>query len=195
MSTQLSTKIVQSKTKVLVLLAAVLIGTGLLTTLSQPASASHFSEGIWANAVNACAIDEVDVRQYAVGRNYLGLRDGVVGTVTARCNVENLPVESPSATLQLVYRDLDGPGTAYRVIAKLQRLSNDPGGVQTLATVDSNSINCPAFSPTFQSCFAGFSHDFDFDRNAYYVEVSVVRNDTAQFPVASIVRITREQIP
>jgi hypothetical protein len=183
MFTQFSTKTAQSKMNILVLLAIVLGGTGLLVTPSQTASASHQSAGVWANAVTACAIDEADVSEYSVGR-FLAPKAGIVGSVTARCNVENLPVSSGNA-LQLIYRDPDGHGTAYRVVAKLQQLTNS-GAVVTLATVDSNAG--PA-SASFQSQTAGFGHDFNFIDNAYYVEVTVSRGKALQAPAAAIVRI------
>jgi hypothetical protein len=192
MSTQFSTKTAQVLVKILVLFAVVLGGTGLLVTPSHSASASHQSEGIWAHAVNACAIDEDDISEYMVGPG-LNLKAGIVGTITARCNVENLPIiraSDNSNTLQLVYLDPDGPGTAYQVIAKLRRLS-DSGKVFTLATVDSNTR---VASPSFQSGLATFSHDFNFANNVYFVTVTVFQSDTPQVPVAAIVRITRTTI-
>jgi hypothetical protein len=190
MSTQFSTKTVRGTTKILILLAVVFSGTGLLVTPSQPASASHQSEGVWAHAVNACAIDEDDINEYMVGPG-LNLKAGIVGTITARCNVENLPVHG--GELELVYLDPDGPGTAYQVIAKLRRLSNS-GKVFTLATVDSNNANCPGASPAFQTCSKPFPADFNFYNSAYFVTVTVFRNDAAQTPVGAIVRI-RNFIP
>ena len=177
----------QGKTKLLVLLAIILGGLVSLMTSSQPASASHLSEGVWAHAVNACAIDEANLSDYAVG---LGLnhKAGIVGRITARCNVENLPISPPgdAVGLLLTYRDQDGPGSASRVIARLMQLSNS-GTVSLLATVDSNTG--PA-SASFQSKFQTFSHDFDFNNNAYYVEVTVIRSNATQVPIAAIVRIT-----
>jgi hypothetical protein len=177
----------QDKTKILVLLAILVGGLVSLMTSSQPASASHLSEGVWAHAVNACAIDEANLSDYAVG---LGLshKAGIVGRLTARCNVENLPISPPGDAigLLLTYRDQDGPGSASRVIARLMQLSNS-GTVSLLATVDSNTG--PA-SASLQSKFQTFSHDFDFNNNAYYVEVTIIRRDNTQVPIAAIVRIT-----
>lgn len=177
----------QDKTKILVLLAILVGGLVSLMTSSQPASASHLSEGVWAHAVNACAIDEANLSDYAVG---LGLshKAGIVGRLTARCNVENLPINPPGDAigLLLTYRDQDGPGSASRVIARLMQLSNS-GTVSLLATVDSNTG--PA-SASLQSKFQTFSHDFDFNNNAYYVEVTIIRRDNTQVPIAAIVRIT-----
>jgi hypothetical protein len=191
MSIQFSTKTAQGIVKILVLLAVVLGGTGLLITPAQLARASHLSEGVWANSVNACAIDEADLREYAFNLNRLNLKIGIAGTITARCNVENLPINPPigDTALQLIYRDQDGAGVAYRVVAKLQQISNT-GSLVTLATVDSNSDTCPGASPSFQSCFKIFSQDLNFDNNAYFVEVTVFRNDAVQSPAAAIVRIT-----
>lgn len=188
MSTQSFIKTVQGKTYILVMLAILFGGTGLLVTPSQPARASHLSEGIWARSVNTCAIDESDLGDYAVGKG-LNHKTGI-GKVAARCNVENLPIHPPfdAPALQLIYQDPDGPGTAYQVIAQLVRITNS-GKTFVLATVDSNQCNNPP-STAVQSCFAMFSHDFDFSGNAYWVSVTVFRNDTAQTPAAAIVRIT-----
>lgn len=183
MFTQFSTKTAQSKMNILVLLAIVLGGTGLLVTPSQTANASHESEGIWANAVAGCAIDEADVNEYSVSR-FLAPKAGIAGSVTARCNVENLPLNSGN-TLELIYRDPDGSGKANKVIAKLQQLTNS-GAVVTLATVDSNTGSA---SISFQSLTAGFGHHFNFNDNAYYVEVTVTRKSGIQAPAAAIVRI------
>jgi hypothetical protein len=181
----------QARTIILVLLVVLFGGAGLLTAPSQPARASHLTEGIWANAVNACAIDEVDLGEYAFGPRGLNHKAGIVGPIVARCNVENLPIHPPfdAPVLHLIYRDQDGAGAGSRVVAKLMMLTNS-GAIATIATVDSNSIPCPAGSPSFQSCSAQFSHDFNFDSNAYYVEVTVIRRDTSQVPIAAIVRIT-----
>lgn len=189
MSTQFSKKTAQGKLKILVLLAVMLGGVGSLLIPSQPASASHQSEGVWANAVNGCAIDEADVSEYEVGK-FLIHKAGMIQTIVARCNVENLPLTPPGFGevngLELVYRDPDGPGTAYRVIAKLQQLTNS-GALVTLATVDSNAGSA---SPSFQKRFTLLSHDFDFVNNAYYVEVIVFRSNAQRLPAAAIVRLT-----
>ena len=188
MSTQLIKQSAQRKLKILVLLAVMLGGVGSLLIPSHRASASHQSVGIWANTVNGCAIDEANVGQYEVGK-FLSHKAGIKTKIVARCNVENLPLTPPGFNnvngLELVYRDPDGPGTAYSVVAKLKQLTNS-GAVVTLATVDSNAG--PA-SPSFQSRFELLSHDFDFDKNAYFVEVTVIRSNDQQVPAALIVRL------
>jgi hypothetical protein len=191
MSTQFSKRTAQGKLKILVLLAVMLGGVGSLLVPPQPASASHQSEGVWANAVSGCAIDEADLSEYVVGKS-LSHRAATIKTIVSRCNVENLPLSPPAFGgdpngLELVYRDPDGPGTAYQVIAKLQQLTNS-GAVVTLATVDSNTEAIA--SPAFQTQFKLFSHDFDFDNNAYYVEVIVFRTNAQRVPAAAIVRLT-----
>ena len=187
MSTQFSTKTVQTLVKILLSLAVLLSGTGLLMRPSQMAHASHLSEGVWAHAVNACAIDEADLSKYAFNLYKLSHKPGIVGKITARCNIENLPI-TPSGdapAFLVTYLDPDGPGTAYRVLARLQQITNS-GSAFTVATVDSNEF--PA-STSFQTQSAIFSHDFDFYNNAYYVEVIVQRTNNAQAPAAAIVRI------
>jgi hypothetical protein len=190
MSTQFSKTTVQGKMKLLVMLAVILGGVGSLLVPSQPVSASHQSVGIWANAVTGCAIDDADLSEYLVGR-FLSQKPGKIKAIVARCNVENLPLNPPGFgnpnVLELVYLDPDGPGTAYRVIARLQQLTNS-GTVITLATVDSNTG--PA-SPAFQSQHRLFpaGHDFNFINNAYYVEVTVFRSNAQLVPAAAIVRL------
>lgn len=183
MSIKFSKRTVQVTMKILLLLAVVLGGTGLLVTPSQTASASNQSEGVWAHAVNACAMNEADLNEYAVGQ-FLTLQKGIVGKLVAYCSVENLPILGGDE-LELIYRDPDGRRMGSRVIAKLQQLTNS-GEVITLATVDSNAG--PA-SPSFQARSKTFSHNFDFVNNAYYVEVIVSRSDVKLVPAAAIVRI------
>ena len=191
MSTQFSTKTAQGIVKILVLLVVVLGGTGLLIRPSQSAGASHVSEGVWALAVNTCAIYEADLRKYQFNIYKLSHQPELVGKITARCNVENLPIANGNGTAFLVtYLDQDGPGTAYRVLARLQQITNS-GSAFTVATVDSN--NFPA-SASFQTRSAIISHDFDFFNNAYYAEVIVFRKNTAQAPAAAIVRISTPTI-
>lgn len=177
----------QGKAKVFLLLAVILGSVALLVLMLRPAGASHTSGGVWAHAANACAIDEADVGEYAVGSASLFHKGTITGAITARCNVENLPVTPGGDTLalQLVYRDHDGSGGASRVIARLWQINNS-GASSQLAVVDSNLF--PA-SPSFQSQISNFlSVDFDFNNNAYYVEVTVVRNGAA-VPAAAIVRL------
>ena len=137
--------------------------------------------------MNACAIDETNVGEYLVGLSFLSHRSPLTGTLTACCNVENLPVTPGGDVLglQLVYRDQDGAGTAYSVSARLLAITNS-GAVATLVVVNSNTG--PA-STSFQTMNTQFSHDFNSINNAYYVEVTVFRNNPAQAPAAAIVRI------
>jgi hypothetical protein len=186
MSTQVSKISAQSKMKILVLLAVMLWAVGSLLIPSRPAGASHLSEGVWAHAVNACAIDEADLREYRFDPNSMLHRAGVIGTIVARCNVENLPiVPGNQYRLELIYRDPDGMGNQYRVVARLIRIDN-AGAVAQLALVNSNIA---AGGMAFQSLQAPFATDFNFIENAYYVEVSVFRDNVEQVPAAAIVRI------
>jgi len=186
MSTQVSKISAQSKMKMLVLLAVMLWGVGSLLIPSQPAGASHLSEGVWAHAVNACAVDEADLAEYRFDPNSMLHRGAVVGPIVARCNVENLPItDSPAAgyDLELIYVDPDGPVVTTKVVAKLYKINNT-GGVSVLAVVNSNAGPAAA---GFQSLKTMFVHDFDFVKRAYYVEVSLSRGHQA--PAAAIVRI------
>ena len=183
----MTAKAMRIKAKGLLSLAVVLGGAGLLMTLLRPASASHLSQGTWAHAVNACAIDEANVGQYQVGVSFLSHEATATGPLIARCNVENLPIDPGDVLgLELVYRDQDGPGTAYSVSARLLATTNS-GSVVQIAVVNSNT---GPVSTSFQrSQIATFSHDLNFANNAYYVEIIVSRNNTAQAPAAAIVRI------
>ena len=186
MSTQFFT---QGKMKIIVLLAVMLLGVGSFLIPSQPASASHQSEGTWANAVSGCAVDDGFARKYAVLSNRVQHKAGYVGAIIARCNIENLPLVTPgigeAGILELTFRDPDGPGGAYVVIAQLKQLANH-GKVTTLATVTSETS---VVSWGFQTRSTEFTHHFDFRSNAYFVEVIILRNDAEQIPAASIVRL------
>jgi hypothetical protein len=188
MSTQFSR---QGKMKVLVLLAVMLGGVGSFLMPSRPASASHQSKGVWANAVSGCAIDAEHIGNASTAPNRLQHQAGAIGGIVARCNVENLPLVVPGTgeanTLQLVFRDPDGPGSAYVVFAQLQQLTNT-GNIFTLAQVNSGDSTA---TMAFQTVSAAFTHDFNFNRNAYFVEIIVVRHDTAKFPGAATVRLLR----
>jgi len=179
--------VMERRTRVLLSVAAAITTLGPLTALAPPASASHQSAGIWSHAANACTVDEVDVAEYAVDLRALSHRPGVVGTVTARCNVENLPLVLGGDTpaLELVYRDPDGPGTAYSVFARLRAVARN-GSVLTIATASSNTA---AASTSYRSVFQPFSHDFNFRNNAYYVEITVFRSNLSQAPAAALVRL------
>jgi hypothetical protein len=160
----------------------------VLCLVSATASASDLPEVFWTHAVNACAIDESDVEVANVSSNSLSHRSPRIGRLLARCNVETLPITFQPGEileLELVYTDQDGPGTAYSVSATLLRITNS-GAVSTVETVNSNTR--PG-STSFQTLTVPFIHFFDFNSNAYYVEVRILRFDVVQTPAAAIVRI------
>jgi hypothetical protein len=164
-----------------------LLATGalLLSPLSMIGSA-QYDRGIWTHVASACAVDEASLTKYDQHVSVLGFKGANIGTLVARCNVENLPLEQmfEYPLLEVTYKDPDGFGTTFQVRAMLI-MANETGTFK-IAEFDSN--NFPA-SPNFQRQAVSYSHTFDFAANAYYIDIRVTRNSTAESPTAAIVRL------
>lgn len=150
-------------------------------------NASHLSEGIWANSLVGCPVDEVDTELVNYTATGIAFKSGLTGDILGRCNVENLPIVQGEADfLTVSYKDPDGSGTTCQVVGKLQRVSNS-GSLSTVATFDSNSF--PASSEVLTNSVS-FDHDFNFVENAYYVSGRVTRTDSTVDCFANIVRLS-----
>jgi len=64
--------------------------------------------------------------------------------------------------------------------------ANDNGTTSVVSTFDSNTA--PGGSLT-RKTLVTYSHNYDFERNAYYVEIRLSRTTPSVFPIVSLVRL------
>jgi len=132
---------------------------------------------VWTATGNSCVVDNSDLDQYEQDSFSLQHRKRAEGTILARCNVSN-PLDSGAnpgwGTLEVVYRDPDGRDNRSQVRVRLIRVNNG-GNTTNVAEFDSDEFP-EAADPATQSVV--FSHAFDFDTGAYYVELRISREST-----------------
>lgn len=168
-----------------------------------------FSKGTWTQAVSSCTPDEdtIDYQMSGAGVFFPGT---ITGELTLRCNITNVIDQDRNwDTLEVVYNDPDGSGTANQVTVELYRVdlsgttekrvltTNSLGRPQTffdpslIATFDSNSV--AAVTSSAQTNVVRVSHGFDFGTNAYYVKVKVKRAaGSTTNPAAFVIRLYKD---
>ena len=142
----------------------------------------------WSSVCSSGAIDETSLGVYAVNGASLFFAPGMTGTVAARYNVTNTAVlsgglgtETPGwTTFELGYQDTS-TGTIY---ATLYEVHICDGAVTKIcgAILSANSNQ-----PTCLRCTISEAIDFSF--NLYYVNVTIIKGDTAGILQANTLRI------
>lgn len=132
--------------------------------------------------------DESSVGRYEASAARFRHKGSITGEIVARCNVTNPRDDGSDPVwdyLEVVYRR---QAETDQVTAELIRVSNETGGVHTLATFDSNNFGT---SPDEQTRHVEFDHTFNFVAFAYYVQIKVSRTSSAagHNPSVSIVRL------
>jgi len=168
----------------------VAVGIGALAAIAGtvPSTAAVGPYTVWTHVPSACAPDEASMGRYDAHVSAFKHAPGATGQIVTRCNVVDLPEFGIGGTpvLQASYRDSDGPGANEQVLVDL--IQARPDGLTTiLARLNSNNFGASAGTQTQR---VPFNHAFDFERNAYYVEIRVTRGTTAPAPAASTVRLT-----
>ena len=166
-----------------------------------------FSAGAWTHVASACTPDDdsIDYEFDGAGVSFPG---SVTGDITLRCNVTNvMDPDFPWHILEVVYRDPDGSGTTNQVKVTLHKVSLDGtaedvvtvidpvtrrprsfGDPSLIATLDSNTGTSSTSSTQVRT--VGFNHSFNFAENAYYVKITVKRNEgSTTNPAAFVVRL------
>jgi hypothetical protein len=169
-------------------LAPIVIGAVAIGLIGQSAGAQG-SVTVWTHAASACSPDEASFGRFDAHVSSFKHAPAATGQIVTRCNIVDLPQFGIGEiqVLDVVYRDQDGPGTAQRVRAELIR-SNNAGVTSVIRTFDSNAF---AGSSATQRRFVSYSHTFNFEANAYFVQVRVDRATTNITPLIATVRLTK----
>jgi hypothetical protein len=178
----------------------------------------RFSNGAWTHVASACTVDEQSPG-HSLGGAGLSFAASRTGEILARCNVTNLLQSAADTegcsdcqwnTLEVVYRDPDGAASGNQVTVSLHEVSNtglaevpvtivDPLTGRPVAVFDPslvvqfNSNAAGGATAAVQTRSVDFSHDFNFEDNAYYVLLRVRRNlaSTGNNPAVFVVRLLR----
>lgn len=158
----------------------------VLPVFAIPAQA----QTVWTTTANSCVVDNSDLDEYEQDSFSLQHRRLAKGTIVARCNLSN-PLDSGAdpgwGTLEVVYRDPDGRDDRSTVRVRLIRVNNG-GNTTNIAEFDSDEFP-EAHDPATES--VTFSHAFDFDHGAYYVELRINRESirSENNPAVFLVRL------
>jgi hypothetical protein len=147
---------------------------------------------VWTHAASACVPDETATNFEMNGAKFKLLL-GAVGTVDARCNVTD-PLDA-GATLnawgafQITYQDPDGVGVGSRVQAFLYKVPNATANPVLIKNFDSNAYGVLVLTTVTLALPAGIV--FDFQNNAYFVQIEVTKAAEAPNtePFIAIVRL------
>lgn len=134
----------------------------------------------WSTVASTCQPGSDSIGFFAYSNGTFEFADGYTGKIATRCAVNN-PLDTgvpPWKTLTVGYQDQDGIGGDYEVQGSLERVAKGSGVHTIIATFDSDSSN----TKTATSGFVTFTHTFNFTNYAYYVLLSVSRNDSNAAP-------------
>ncbi|MGA8210341.1 MAG: hypothetical protein WB441_05695 [Nocardioidaceae bacterium] len=169
--------------------AGIMAVAGLAAIPASPSAAVGSSATVWTHVPSACSPDEASFGRYNSHVASFKHARRARGQIVTRCNVVNLPEfgRGRIPVLEVLYRDRDGRWTREGV--RVDLVQARPNGSTTIVA-RFNSNNYPGRAYT-QRRRVAFNHAFDFNRNAYYVDVRVTRSSTSAAPEASTVRLTR----
>jgi len=144
--------------------------------------------GIWTCVGSAFVPDEDSAGKYEFSAARFRHKGINIGTISACCNVTN-PLDNGESdpnwnNLEVIYYNQK---ETNQVKVELIRVSNENGGIWTMATFESTTTN--------KDCQPGrvsFDRSFNFLDFAYYVKITVKRTSTAEEnnPCVCIVRLS-----
>ncbi len=151
----------------------------------------------WTHVGAAAAIDDPHRHKYNTTGGHLKFKGNYTGWIYARCNVTN-PLDNGNPdwnSIEVVFRDQDGAGSKYQVVATLYRVSPTSGAVRWIAKFDSNAAGASAATDSTQRSHAYFRttssgfESLNFSYFAYYVALAIYRADTDKNPRIYSVRL------
>lgn len=150
---------------------------------------------VWSHNAMAAAPTPATLREdlYDARAGRVVFREGKTGTVNLVCPVSADLRDTHLRSLFLTYRDGDGPEEPSVVSAALRVIRTSDGHVETVenGNVSSNDGTAPDSGSegweTHQSATPGntIEHTLDFDRNYYYVQITL-RRDEPDVPLGAI---------
>lgn len=188
------------------------------TTASALPSGWHDVLPAWSATASSCSLDESSTgKSEFSGTQFRYLGSAVssvrfVGTfpfatlvttpITVRCNVT--PIYDFQSTgsarsafwnhLIVGYKDPDGISTKAQVLVSLRKVSRATQGETTIATFNSNTSNNVVANEDV--AHFKFNENPDFQNNAYYVEINLIRTDvTVATPIVYTVRLANGDLP
>jgi hypothetical protein len=134
----------------------------------------------WTTTGNASATeDETNPARPTYTNQTAAINGGPLGYYVLRYNVTSVDglFNTTSGFMRLRLRD---NGTGAQVLVALRRSSIMGGGVETVATFDSDSIVANSGFQTPDAVI--YTHLFDFTNYAYWLEVTLIRLDESGAP-------------
>jgi hypothetical protein len=165
-------------------IVAALFGLGLLGAYSSPI----FGTTLWTTVGSDGTPDDTNRNYVQYTGATVELKASFYGTVIMRYNIDKADLDGSNVLLKFRYRD-NGPGA--RVIVILKEHNFETGTVTDVSSFDSNEHNqSPDIQEGyFETCTLTSSHPFDFENNAYYIEVKLQRTGSGGKPGLSQIRM------
>jgi hypothetical protein len=163
-----------SKLATLIFFAAIFITSNSLTASAQ-------STAYWTTAGSASATeDEANLAKPTYTNQTVAINGGPTGTYVLRYNVtavDGLFNNAANGFMKVRVRD---NGTGANVLIALRRSNIAAGGIETIATFDSESV---ASGSGFQTpADVPLNHAFDFTAYVYWLDVTLNRIDESGLP-------------
>jgi|SRR5215213_3398443 len=162
-----------SKLATLLFFVAMLLTFNSMTALAQ-------STDYWTTTANAGATeDEANPAKPTYTNQTAAVNGGPTGLYALRYNLTAVDglFNSGNGFMRLRVRD---NGTAANVLVTLRRSNIFAGGIETVATFDSDSIAAGSGFQTPTDVL--FTHSFDFTNYAYWLDVTFNRMDATGTP-------------
>jgi hypothetical protein len=134
----------------------------------------------WSSVASTCEPGSDSIGLYAYSNGSFEFASGETGKIATRCALTN-PMDTgvPAwKTLTAGFQDPDGHDGDYEIQVSLERVNKSTGVHTIIVTLDSNSYT----GTGAQSQHIAFTHTFNFTTYAYYVLMSVSRNDSNATP-------------
>jgi len=134
----------------------------------------------WSSVASTCEPGSDSIGLYAYSNGSFLFASGETGKIATRCALTN-PMDTgvPAwKTLTAGFQDQDGIHGDYEVQVSLEKVNKSTGVHTIIVTLDSNAYN----GTGAQSQHVPVTETFNFTKYAYYVLMSVSRNDSNEAP-------------
>lgn len=149
-----------------------------VATLALPAQA-FTATWVWSMTMNSCVPSSkaINNAHYASG-NYVAHRGKSTAAIILYCPMSSVADFEPGTSwyLDVTYLDSNGNGGGAGVEVKVVKQNVQSGVTSDVWTFNSNSEN----TTSIHRSTVTFQHNFDFETNAYFMQVKLDRSNSSQ---------------
>jgi hypothetical protein len=149
-----------------------------LAALALPAQ-TFTATWVWSMTANTCTPSSASINNahYAAG-NYVTHRGKSTAPIVLYCPMSSVDDFEPGSSwyLDVTYLDTTGSGTGAVVEVKVVKQNVQSGVTSDVTTFNSNND----ITKTINRATVTFLHDFNFETNAYFMQIKLDRSSTVQ---------------